>query len=350
MLGQFPASRHDGAEWHSDDTYRKKRQLQPIAFKACLAELRADWSAYKDVLDFPSWSSTGFICWRCHCRKEDLKIFRDSTLEKYPLISSMEFFVRQQQENKFISKLFSIPGFGTENCKVDFLHAADLGITIDFMGSLLYYIQAERIRGQSMLKRCAKLYEDIHSFYERNSTQDRLPKLLPTMLRADDKGKEKVPKLRAKAGEARSLVPCMVELARKHLDDSKEQEVTMIRAAQALQAIYSGLSSATWNVEDFQKNVQVFLLVMSSLEEFFQVDMLFRLKPKAHMLLECSRDESEEGTSPALFWAYRDESFGHTLAILAARRGGKFSMKAVSKAVLLRFMAANKVPRLMEAS
>ena len=49
---------------------------------------------------------------------------------------------------------------------------------------------------------------------------------------------------------------------------------------------------------------------------------------------------------PAHTWTYRDESFGHTLALLAKRRGGKFSMAAVSKATLLRFLAANKVPRL----
>ena len=49
----------------------------------------------------------------------------------------MDFFVRQRQQGKFISKLFSIPEFGTDNCKVDFLHAADLGITSDFMGSFL---------------------------------------------------------------------------------------------------------------------------------------------------------------------------------------------------------------------
>ena len=258
----------------------------------------------------------------------------------------MDFFVRQRQQGKFISKLFSIPGFGTENCKVDFLHAADLGITSDFIGSFLYYLQSERIRGQSMLQRCAKLCADIHSFYERNGTQDRLPKLLPTMLRSQDKGKIKVPKLRAKAGEARSLVPCMIELAHKHLDMSKEHEATMLRAAEALQAIYTGLSTATWNIEEFQNNVQVFLLFMSSLEEFFQADLLFRVKPKAHLLFECSRDESEEGASPALYWTYRDEPFGHTLATLAGRRGGKFSITAVSKAVVLRFMSANKVPRL----
>eukprot|EP00439_Symbiodinium_sp_Y106_P040994 s5457_g5.t1 len=45
---------------------------------------------------------------------------------------------------------------------------------------VLPFSVSERIRGQSMLQRCAKLYADTHSFYERNGTQDRLPKLLPT--------------------------------------------------------------------------------------------------------------------------------------------------------------------------
>ena len=261
----------------------------------------------------------------------------------------MDFFLRQRQEDKFISKLFSIPGFGTENCKVDFLHAADLGITSDFMGSFMYYLQSEKIRGASTKIRCSKLYSDLEAFYQRTGCEDRLPKLLPTMLRAVEQGKAKPPKLRAKAGEARALVPYMIELANKYLDMSKEHEATMFRASEALQAIYNGLSTTTWDVHRFQENVQKFLLFMSSLEEYYKADLLFRVKPKAHMLLECSRDETDEGTSPALYWTYRDESFGHTLAILAARRGGKFSIKAVSKAVLLRFLSANKVPRL-EAS
>ena len=62
--------------------YRAKRKLQPLGLKACLAEVRAGWGAYKDILDFPSWSSTGHICWRCNCTKSDLKKFQDQTLEK----------------------------------------------------------------------------------------------------------------------------------------------------------------------------------------------------------------------------------------------------------------------------
>ena len=84
MVGQFPSFRHDGAEFGLEDAYRKKRKLQFIGLKGCLAELRADWSAYKEILDFPSWSSKGHICWRCNCTKDDLKKFQDQTLEKLP--------------------------------------------------------------------------------------------------------------------------------------------------------------------------------------------------------------------------------------------------------------------------
>ena len=37
------------------------QKLQPLGLKPCLAEVRADWSAYKDILDFPSWSSGPYL-------------------------------------------------------------------------------------------------------------------------------------------------------------------------------------------------------------------------------------------------------------------------------------------------
>ena len=108
---------------------------------------------------------------------------------------------------------------------MDWLHAVDLGITADWLGSLFFYLQSEKIRGVSKLLRCAKLFTDIQECYNRVQATDRLPKLLPTMLRDEDKGKAKAPKLRAKAGEARALVPCALELARKYLDPVISQEL-----------------------------------------------------------------------------------------------------------------------------
>ncbi|CAE7201729.1 unnamed protein product [Symbiodinium sp. CCMP2592] len=317
--GSMPSCRHDGTPFNRTDSYRQRLAGKKLPLRAALAEFRADWSCYKDVLSFPSWSSKG-----------------------YPVISSMDFFMRQRQQNQLVSRLFSCPGFNTACRKMDFLHACDLGVTSDWLGSLLFYIQSEKIRGLSKLIRCAKLYQDIKAYYDRNGVQDRLPKLLPTMLREEDRGKIKSPKLRAKAGEARALVGAAMEMARKYLSPAKPAEQAMLHGTEALQSIYACLSTAAWDKEVFRVSSQKFLLLWGSLETYFEVDKLFRVKPKAHQLFELARGE----VNPSKTWTYRDESYGHTLALLGKRRGGKFSMYAVSCQVLRRFLAANKVPRL----
>ena len=76
------------------------------------------------------------------------------------------------------------------------------------------------------------------------------------MLRDEDKGKAKAPKLRAKAGEARALVPCALELARKYLDPVISQEEAMLHAAEALNSMYTCLSSAAWDQAVFRDAAQ----------------------------------------------------------------------------------------------
>ena len=260
---------------------------------------------------------------------------------RYPVISSLEFWMRQRQQNKLVSRLFSCPGFNTACCKMDFLHACDLGVTSDWLGSLLFFLQSDKIRGQSKRIRCAKLYQDIKAYYDRTGVTDRLPKLLPTMLREEDRGKIKSPKLRAKAGEARALVGAALELATKYLSPANPAEEAMLRGTEALQSMYACLSTAAWDKDVCRVSSQKFLLFWESLETYFAQDKIFRVKPKAHQLFELARAQ----VNPSKTWTYRDESYGHTLALLGRRRGGKFSMYAVSCQVLRRFLAANKVPR-----
>ena len=174
---------------------------------------------------------------------------------------------------------------------MDWLHAVDLGITADWLGSLFFYLQSEKIRGVSKLLRCAKLFTDIQEYYNRVQATDRLPKLLPTMLRDEDKGKAKAPKLRAKAGEARALVPCALELARKYLDPVVSQEEAMLHAAEALNSMYTCLSSAAWDQAVFRDATQRYLLLAGQLGAFFEEDKIFRVKPKAHQLVELARHD-----------------------------------------------------------
>ena len=110
-----------------------------------------------------------------------------------PTHCSMEFLCRQQNERKLLSPIFSVPGFGTECCKIDLLHAMHVGSSADFLGSLCYYIAMTKIRGSAKLKRCAALFQDISQYYEQRKIESRLPKLVPTVLRAEVNGKLKAP-------------------------------------------------------------------------------------------------------------------------------------------------------------
>ena len=132
---------------------------------------------------------------------------------------------------------------------MDFLHCCDLGVTADWHGCLLFYIQQQKIAGVFMRVRCAKLFQDIQQFYKENKVQDRLPKLLSTMLRREVKGKKKVPKLRVKAGESRALVPCCLQLATQHMDASIPHESAMLQGCKRLDAMYTCLSSANWDAD-----------------------------------------------------------------------------------------------------
>ena len=162
------------------------------------------------------------------------------------------------------------------------------------------------------------------------------------MIRAEVQGKLKSPKLRAKAGEARELIPCQLLIAQKFCDVDSTVEATMVQASQQLHNLYDCLSARQWSTVHFLEAAQRFLLLFAALEAHFEQDKLFRVKPKAHQLIELAR----AGTNPVFTWNYRDGSFGHYLSEMAQRRGGKFSMKAVSSSVLYRFLAANQIPRL----
>ena len=171
-----------------------------------------------------------------------------------------------------------------------------------------------KIDGATKHVRCSKLFAEIKKFYEANNSDSRLPKLVPGMLRAEQKGKLKSPKLRAKAGETRCLIPCQLLLAKKFLDASQPQEHTMILASEHLAAMYACLSA--WDPEAFARSSQKFLLLLAALETNFLQSKMFRVKPKSHQIVELSRN----GTNPICTWNYRDESFGHYLATRKATR------------------------------
>ena len=166
--------------------------------------------------------------------------------------SHADFLVRQAAAGLSMCTIFSSPGLTVECCKFDWLHAADQGVTADFLGNLFKHLLEYKYIGLKEQSKCTKLYLDIARWYQDHTVQAKLPTLTPTMVQLTA---ARPPKLRAKAAEARALVGFAFDICLHKLDDADPLEQTIKQAARRLYRAYDCLSAAQWDEAAFQANV-----------------------------------------------------------------------------------------------
>ena len=111
-----------------------------------------------------------------------------------------------------------------------------------------------------------------------------------------------------------------------------------------LHQCYLALSSESIFANDIlRENSIKFALQYVALEAAADDTKQWRIKPKLHLFLEVCA----EGSKPALFWNYRDEDYGGTVAHLSRRRGGLLSVQAFSRNLLERFKIKQPVVRMV---
>ena len=98
-----------------------------------------------------------------------------------------------------ISPIFATPYVGTECIQMDWLHVVDIGIALQFLGSLMKYF-CSKFAG-TFDEQVRDMFRCILEFHDVQSVEYRLDHLKPSMIKDPTK---KFPKLRAKAGESRS--------------------------------------------------------------------------------------------------------------------------------------------------
>ena len=104
-------------------------------------------------------------------------------------------------------------------------------------------------------------------------------------------------------------------------------EQGIIHAAKALNSCYSNLHQHVYNKSDMAKSKT----------------NVFKVIPKQHLFQElCEMSD----INPSMTWCYRDEDFGGSLASISRVRGGSNRASNVCKAVLLKFVAQHRLPRL----
>ena len=232
-------------------------------------------------------------------------------------------------EGHQVSPLFQVPWVTSDIFRIDWLHCADQGISADFLGNLFVMLR-EKCEGRNLALRTNDLWQKIQKFYRDEKVEARLTNLVPTMIKQD----QKKPKLRCSAAQCRALIPFAHSCAQELLSDTDPAELAAKTAAKELLGCYKCLSHEAIFHRDLLKAHSIkFALQYVALHDFFGDDRSFALKPKLHLFLELCA----EGSKPALFWNYRDEDYGGTVAKLSRRRGGLLSARGFSESFLSRF-------------
>lgn len=236
-----------------------------------------------------------------------------------------------------ISPLFGVPGVTNKVFRIDWLHCCDQGVAADFLGNL-FKLLCDKLPGRSLKERCDELWTRLEAFYRRTGATDRLQTLVPTMFMQ----RGKAPKLRCSAAQCRAMIPFGLEMSAM-LNPANEVEAAAQQAMYHLDQCYKALSSTSIFFADaFRDHSTKFGLLYVALEAAHEGTRDFRVKPKLHLFMElCS-----EASKPAMFWNYRDEDWGGSVAKMSRRRGGLLSAAAFSSALLQRFRMQQPVLRL----
>ena len=274
------------------------------------------------------------------CYNREVKDFASDAQWRRQRLTLWELHERVLRGGKSISPIFRVPWLTLRCFRIDWLHAADLGVSPTFLGNL-FYVVSTKLDGRTFKDRIQGLWERVQDHYMRNDIEDRMQNLTPTMVRQAGKA----PKLRCNAAQCRALVGFGATIAETLLDAENPREQAMITAARHLNECYKTLSGdSIFHADLLQEHSIRFAAAYVAISQTSTDPRFWRIKPKLHLFLELA---SEPGGQPSRCWTYRDEDWGGSVAQVARRRGGLLSVQAFSKSVLHHFKIHQPMIRMM---
>ena len=303
-----------------------------------LVEVRGDWAAFKSTFRLPGWNDKEQSCYRCFANHQQNNI-RDcsatATWRSLPMDHWQNLW-RIKNKHGDIPPLFGAPGFRSSVFSIDWLHAADQGVSADFLANLMTTILAQWEGTEK--EKLGRLFAHIQKYYKDVQAESRLDNLTAGMIRKDS---NKSPKLRSKAGECRALIGWIPRACTDFLDPANPEHAAATQAGLYLHECYACLSVEHFDKDKLATAARKFLTIMNALESFCEHERRWRWKPKFHIWLHLCEESLD---SPSLSWVYRDEDFGGSLSRISTRRGGNNTAQAVSAMVLNMFFARNEIP------
>ena len=206
----------------------------------------------------PSWSSKRNCCFVCKATPETMRDLGPAAPWRTKLWNNAELLTEMLELHNNYSPIFEAPFVDIHTFCIDWLHCCDLGVCQDYLGNAMWLI-ATKLPGDTMDQRTRALFDDIRQYYAASRCENQLSTLTPLMLR---KAASKAPKLRSKAGEARSLVDWVVAACDKYLQGSyglSSEEYACRLASKHLQACYRNLPAESFDADDLAFHCKQFL-------------------------------------------------------------------------------------------
>ena len=265
----------------------------------------------------------------------------DDATWKHQRWTTEDFLAFLVNVGKELSPLFTVFGVFNTLFKVDWLHAVDQGVGADFLGNLFAMLLA-KMTGSNKHERVDDLWKHMQKYYDANGIQDRMPVFDVNSIGGK---KNSPPKLRSSAACCRALIPFGREMAERYLSDACPLEHAAKVASKHLHLCYESLScrNELFRHEVLQSSSTAFALQYDACFRLAGDGIAWRVKPKMHLFLELCHQETE----PNLFWCYRDEDFGGTVAKSAKMKGMWKKLSSFSGHSLDMFAMKNDAPRLL---
>ena len=334
-IGRWATRRHDGSGWLRSDAWRAKHAGEAIGCRGILTLVTGDGKMYKDLFRFPAHNENAGICWMCSATPITFKQtaldapWRNERLQHWGLVA------RMRGRGLALCPLFNAPCFRAGVCRVDWLHAMDLGVTADWIGQCIVYL-LPRFPGGNQDQRIAAMWARIQLGYRQFPPHAKLDNLTGNMLSLT----HAAPQLRAYGSEVRGLVPIIEDMATDKLAGTGDPtDATVLRATRELSLCYAAMVAGSY--DELREHSRKFATIFVSLENALPGQ--FRVKPKMHMMQEMC--EMAGHTSIGSTSTYRDEEFGGSVVAMGRRRGGHNTAASVGRQTLLKLCARFQVPR-----
>ena len=213
----------------------------------------------------------------------------------------------------------------------------DLGVAQDIIGNFFNDLVTFGFKGATKELRVQELWSRLRAYYAEAKSPVRLDSLTADMFQRA----KQAPKLRAKGGETRHLLPFCAILS-KELMGLSEHWAAVHHCLDALLECAKTAATFPFDADRlamYSRRVCLLWKALSEEQEGQGNLNNWRIKPKMHLFQELCEFKAARFGSPELFWCYMDESWCGFMATAAKRRGGRNPAAAVPERLLNRFRA-----------